>query len=175
MKRGLVILKKLSRLKVSVWLMKLVALIIIAALLSGCLLKTEDTVIFQGTSMLPGIKDGERIRIERFDRGAKFNVKRGDIVMFLYPEDTSKFYIKRLIGLPKETVEIREGKVFIDGTELSEPYVDPKRNMMNFPREPVYVKEHYYYVLGDNRDSSSDSRSWGLVPEKNILGKAIDK
>ena len=94
--------------------------------------------------------------------------------MFLYPNDTSKFYIKRLIGMPGETVEIRERKVFIDGKELAEPYIDPKLNLSQRVLSPLYVKEHHYYVLGDNRDRSSDSRIWGLVPEKNILGKVIE-
>ena len=141
----------------------------------GCYLQAETRVVFEGTSMMPAIKEGEEIRVRRFDRGAKFEVKRGDIIAFLYPNDTSKFYIKRLIGMPGETVEIRERKVLINGKELSEPYVDPKLNLSHIVMEPVYVKEHYYYVLGDNRDRSSDSRFWGLVPEKNILGKVIEK
>jgi signal peptidase I len=152
----------------------LTGLIIIASLL-GCFTKIEDSVTFQGVSMLPSIKDGERIRLERFDRRAELPVNRGDIVMFLYPKNTSKFYIKRVVGLPNETVEIREGKVFIDGKELSEPYVDAKFNEARTSQSPVQVAEDSYYVLGDNRDNSADSRAWGFVPKKNILARAIDK
>jgi signal peptidase I len=125
--------------------------------------------------MLPSIHDGERLHIKRFDPEGKIDVQRGDIIQFLYPDDTSKFYIKRLIALPNEVVEIREGKVVVDGKELIEPYVDSKRNMLNASEPPIKVEKDTYYVLGDNRDASSDSRSWGLVPRKNILAKVIDK
>ena len=155
--------------------MKIFAGLIIIASLFGCFTKTQDSLTFQGVSMLPAIKDGEKIRLERFDRGAELSVKRGDIILFLYPEDTSKFYIKRMIGLPGETVEIREGKVFIDGKELAEPYVDPKFNKARFSQPLVTITEGSYYVMGDNRDNSSDSRFWGFVPGKNILGKVLDK
>lgn len=153
----------------------LLGIIALAAAFFGCAAVLGETVTFEGVSMLPALKDGERIRVERFDRGAKFEVKRGDIVMFLYPGDPSKFYVKRLIGLPTETIEAREGKIIIDGHELSEPYVDPQLNLSKLTQPPLFVKEHYYYVLGDNRDHSSDSRSWGLVPEKYILGRVISK
>ena len=154
-------------------LKSLLGIIALAAVFFGCSAVSEETVRFQGASMLPAIKDGEPVRFERFDRGAKFEVRRGDIVLFLYPGDPSKFYIKRLIALPTETVETRAGKVLIDGQELSEPYVDPQLNLGQTTQPPLSVKEHYYYVLGDNRDHSSDSRAWGLVPEKNILGRAL--
>lgn len=125
--------------------------------------------------MLPTIKDGEKIRIERFDSNAEVSIKRGDIILFLYPRDTSKFYIKRVIGLPNETIEIHENKVFIDGKELPEPYVEPKLNESRFTQPPKKITEGSYYVMGDNRDNSSDSRFWGLVPKKNIFGKVLDK
>jgi len=125
--------------------------------------------------MLPGIKNGDKLLISRFDRGAKFEVQRGDIILFRFPDDPSKFYIKRLIGLPGQTVEIREGFVFLDGTALAEPYVAPHLNVSRRSEPAIYVKEHYYYLLGDNRDNSSDSRIWGLVPAKNVLGKVIGR
>lgn len=151
----------------------ILAVTILSIFLFGCSILSKDTIVFHGTSMEPNIHDGDRLNVERFDRGVKFEVKRGDIIAFRYPEDTSKFYIKRLIGLPNETVEIRDGAAFINGSKLEESYVDPKRNQVNIPRPPILVKEHYYYVLGDNRDASSDSRSWGLVPEENIFAKVI--
>jgi signal peptidase I len=149
--------------------------IILTAFLFGCSVLTKDTQVFHGTSMEPNIHNGDRLTVERFDRGGKFEVKRGDIIAFLYPDDPSKFYIKRLIGLPNETIEIREGVVFINGSKLEEPYVEAKRNLSRMSFPPMLVKEHYYYVLGDNRDASSDSRSWGLVPEKNIFAKVISQ
>jgi signal peptidase I len=155
--------------------MKLLVIALVTAVMLGCSANVEQTTTFQGISMLPTIKDGEKIRLLRFDRGAKFDVKRGDIVVFLFPGNTSEIYVKRLIGLPGDSVEIRDDKVFVNGEELSEPYVSPEFNKVADSRPPVTVKEHSYYVLGDNRDNSSDSRSWGLVPEKNILGKAVNK
>jgi signal peptidase I len=123
--------------------------------------------------MLPGIRDGDRLTVERFGPEDKVEVKRGDVIAFRYPADPSKYYLKRLIGMPGETVEIREGAVFINGSRLEEPYVDPKFNATRTSSAPVVIKEHYYYVLGDNRDASSDSRIWGLVPEKNIFARVI--
>jgi signal peptidase I len=157
--------------------MKLSPLIIItfSAFLFGCSVLTKDTMVFHGFSMEPNIHDGYKLNVERFDRGAKFEVKRGDVIAFLYPDDPSKFYIKRLIGLPNETIEIRENVVFINGNKLEEPYVQAKRNQVSQSQPPILVKEHSYYVLGDNRDASSDSRSWGLVPEKNIFAKVVSQ
>lgn len=148
-----------------------------ALLLPGCSpsLLTEDAVTFQGVSMRPGIEDGDRIRFARFDRGAEFRVARGDIVMHRHLEDPSKVYIKRLVGLPGETVEIRGAKVFVNGAELAEPYVDPKLNVTAQSMPPVLVRPEHYFVLGDNRDNSADSRLWGPVPRKFILGKAVGR
>ena len=136
----------------------------------------KEVVIFKGISMLPGIRDGEKLTIERFDcRGGEFDIKRGDVVAFWFPDDPSKSYVKRLIGLPGETVQVSEERVFINGEKLAEPYVDPKLNVQDDDRPPVFVKPHYYYVLGDNRDNSSDSRAWGLVPEKYIYAKVVNR
>jgi signal peptidase I len=145
----------------------------LTTLLFGCVAKTKDTLVFHGSSMEPNIHDGDRLTVERFPGGGKVDVKRRDIIALKYPDDPSKFYIKRLIGLPNDTIEMREGEVFINGSKLEEPYVEPKRNQSRIPSTPVVVKEHHYYVLGDNRDASSDSRSWGLVPEENIFAKVI--
>src|SRR5688500_317281 len=93
------------------------AIIFVTAILLGCIGKADDELLFEGNSMLPSIRDGEKIRLERFGHDSEFEIKRGEIIVFLYPEDTSKFYIKRLIALPGETVEIREGKVVLDGEE----------------------------------------------------------
>ena len=149
--------------------------IILVTFLSGCSLELKDTVVFQGTSMLPGIRDGERLTVERFNQSKKFVASRGDVIAFWYPDDPSKSYIKRLIGLPGDTVEIREGAVFINGNKLEEPYVEAERNLAKVSKPPQFIKEHYYYVLGDNRDASSDSRFWGLVPEKYIYARVIPR
>ncbi|HEU4594170.1 MAG TPA: signal peptidase I [Pyrinomonadaceae bacterium] len=127
----------------------------------------------EGTSMLPRLEDGERIFVNKLIYYGLPELERGDIIVFWYPEDPTKSYIKRLIGLPGERVEVRDGRILINGRELGEPYLDPERNVTTQTLPPVHVKSHYYFVMGDNRDNSSDSRSWGLVPEKYIYGKAL--
>ncbi len=131
----------------------------------------------EGTSMLPRLHDGERIFVNKLIYYDEYRwapkIERGDIVVFWYPEDPSKSYIKRVIGLPGETVEVREGVVFINGLPLEENYLDPKENLSTRSAPPVVVKLNYYFVMGDNRDNSSDSRIWGLVPKKYIYGKAL--
>ena len=135
-------------------------------------------VVVEGTSMLPQLHDGERLlvnkliyyKIQSISWG---HIDRGDIVVFWFPNDPDKSYVKRIIGLPGETVELRNGKVFIDGKELNEDYLDVEHNQ-TLPTWPAKkVEEHHYFVMGDNRDNSSDSRYWGLVPEKYIYGKAF--
>ena len=127
----------------------------------------------EGTSMLPRLHDGERIFVNKMIYYGLPDIERGDIVVFWFPDDPSKSYIKRVIGLPGETVQMRAGRIFVNGKELEEPYLDPALNVSPDDRPPAYVKPHYYFVMGDNRDNSSDSRSWGLVPEKYIYGKAL--
>jgi signal peptidase I len=135
-------------------------------------------VVVEGTSMLPNLHEGERLivnkmiyyKIESFSWG---HIERGDIVVFWYPHDPDKSYVKRVIGLPEDTVEIRNGKVIINGQEMQENYLDPIYNQSNSNIKETRVDKHYYFVMGDNRDNSSDSRNWGFVPEKYIYGKAF--
>jgi len=135
--------------------------------------QVEDSITLQGTAMLPNFKEGQRLKVKRFDRFEEPDVKRGDVVVFLFPDDPSKSYVKRLIGLSGDTVEIREGKVIVNGQELDEPYVDSRFDQSHRSQQPIYVKPNYYYVLGDNRDNSSDSRIWGLVPERYVYAKVV--
>jgi signal peptidase I len=131
----------------------------------------------EGTSMLPRLHDGERIFVNKLIYYDEYRwapkIERGDIVVFWFPDDPSKSYIKRVVGLPGDTVEVREGNVVINGSVLEENYLDPRANLATRSQAPVYVKPNYYFVMGDNRDNSSDSRTWGLVPKKYIYGKAL--
>ena len=131
----------------------------------------------EGTSMLPYLHDGERIFVNKLiyydDYGWAPKIYRGDIIVFWFPDDPSKSYIKRVIGLPGDTVEVRDGHVNVNGRELDETYLDPHLNMSHASKPPIYVKPGYYFVMGDNRDNSSDSRIWGLVPKKYVYGKAL--
>src|SRR6266566_753468 len=131
----------------------------------------------EGTSMLPRLHDGERIFVNKLIYYDEYRwapkLDRGDIVVFWFPDDPSKSYIKRVIGLPGETVEVQEGHVRVNGIDLDEGYLNQQLNMSHASRPPTYVKPGYYFVMGDNRDNSSDSRIWGLVPKKYIYGKAL--
>ncbi len=127
----------------------------------------------EGTSMLPRLHDGERIFVNKLVYYHLPAISRGDIIVFWFPDDPDKSYIKRVIGLPGEMVEVREGHIRVNGQVLNEPYLDPQLNLSLMNQPPVVVKPHYYFVMGDNRDHSSDSRYWGLVPEKYIYGKAL--
>src|SRR5437870_7702977 len=131
----------------------------------------------EGTSMLPYLHDGERIFVNKLVYYDEYRwapkVDRGDIVVFWFPDDPSKSYIKRVVGLPGDTIEMRDGTVRVNGSQIDERYLDPRFNVSPRSQAPVYVRPNYYFVMGDNRDNSSDSRSWGLVPKKYIYGKAL--
>ncbi len=121
--------------------------------------------------MEPALKDGDRILIDR-------NVdplKRGDIVVFYYPVEPAKSYIKRIAGLPGEAVEIRGGTVLINGNALDEPYVTASNNRVMSSRAELRVPAGSYYVIGDNRDNSNDSRMWGPLQRRFIYGKFLRK
>lgn len=135
-------------------------------------------VVVEGSSMLPQLHDGERLLVNKLVyyniRGVRWgHLERGDIVVFWYPKEPDKSYVKRIIGMPGETVEVRDGRVLINGTELEEAYLDDTHNQSLSPLSAKKVEPHHYFVMGDNRDNSSDSRYWGLVPEKYIYGKAF--
>ena len=131
----------------------------------------------EGTSMLPRLHDGERIFVNKLIYYEEYRwapkLDRGDIVVFWFPDDPSKSYIKRVIGLPGDTVEVREGIVRVNDRDIEEKYLDPRLNLSHRSLAPIYVRPNYYFVMGDNRDNSSDSRIWGLVPKKYIYGKAL--
>lgn len=133
----------------------------------------------EGTSMQPRLENDERIFVNKF-KYTFDEIERGEIVVFWYPEDPTKSFIKRVIGLPGELIDMDPvGRITINGHLIEEPYLAPERNQAarakwNQVRNDFkYVKPHYYFVMGDNRDASNDSRSWGLVPEKYIYGKAM--
>ncbi len=125
----------------------------------------------EGTSMAPLLSDQERIFINKFVY--RFEpIQRGDVVVFWYPLDRSKSFIKRVIGLPGETVEIRQGVVYVNGKAVAEPYVPQKyEDLSDFG--PVRVPKDSYFVMGDHRVSSNDSRVFGPVASRYIYGRAV--
>lgn len=160
----------------SLRLVRDVLLIISVFVLFGVFI--AQPVVVEGTSMLPELHDGERLLVNKLiyykmDSVDWGHISRGDVVVFWYPKEPDKSYVKRVIGLPGETVEVRNGIVFIDGQELNEPYLQEEFNHSYPSFSPRKVEEHHFFVMGDNRDNSSDSRYWGLVPEKYIYGKAF--
>ena len=145
----------------------------------------------EGSSMSPTLEGGQylvvdqvsyfQLDVERMSRIVPFwdasetdpkfafdPPTRGEIIVFRYPEDPSKDFVKRVVGLPGEKVEVRSGIVHIDDIAMREPYL--QRTDRSSARA-VTLREKEYYVIGDNRRNSNDSRAWGVVPEANIVGK----
>src|SRR5580693_3107761 len=125
----------------------------------------------EGTSMAPLLSDQERIFINKFVY--RFEpIDRGDVVVFWYPLDHSKSFIKRVIGLPGETIEIRRGVVYVNGQTIPEPYVPPQyADVTDYG--PTRVPQGCYFVMGDHRISSNDSRVFGPVANQFIYGRAV--
>ena len=131
--------------------------------------------IVSGASMDPTFNSGQYLIVDELSYRLG-EPKRGEVVIFRYPLDPSKFFIKRIIALPGETVTLKGGAVFItlrDGSasfELPEPYVENRGNGTSMT---VTLSDTEYFVMGDNRPESSDSRVWGPLPEEDIVGRAF--
>jgi signal peptidase I len=125
----------------------------------------------EGTSMMPSLINQERIFINKFVYRFS-DIHRGDTVVFQFPQDTSKSYIKRVIGMPGDTVDVDHGTVIVNGTRLPEPYVPEDMRDLHSAKS-VTLQADEYYVMGDHRNSSNDSRNWGPVERKFIYGKAV--
>jgi signal peptidase I len=145
----------------------------LAVVLAGVIiLFVYRPVKVEGTSMMPTLSDQERIFINQFVYRFTGSVERGDTVVFWYPQDTSKSYVKRVIGLPGDTVRVDDGDVYVNGKKLPESYVPAEfKDLASYPE--IHVPADQYYVMGDHRSSSNDSRAWGTVPRRFIYGKAV--
>lgn len=131
-------------------------------------------VAVDGSSMVPALEDGDQLLVDKLSYQIS-DPERFDIVIFALKDDPDRYYIKRVIGLPGETVQITEGVIYIDGEVLEEDYglaviADAKR-----AEEPITLGDDEYFVLGDNRNNSKDSRSdeVGNVSRSQIMGKAV--
>ena len=124
-----------------------------------------------GTSMLPGLEDQERIFVNKFVYHLE-EVSRGDVIVFLYPRDTTKRYIKRVIGVAGDRIRIVDGLVYVNGRPLSEDYVPQAYTDWRSAPE-VTVPQDEYFVLGDHRNVAEDSRTFGPVEKRLVLGKAV--
>ena len=152
------------------WLRDLLFSVVLAVIV---ILFLYQPVKVEGTSMMPTLDDQERIFINKFVYRFHFEkIDRGDTVVFWFPGDPSKSYIKRVIGMPGDRVEVRDGDVIVNEHTLVEDYV-PQEYHDESEMRATTVGPDEYFVLGDHRSSSNDSRTWGMVPRRYIYGKAV--
>ena len=165
--------------------------VLIALVVLVVLQTTVRNFKVEGSSMVPTLEGGQYLVVdqasffkfdeERLSRALPFwkaseaepqfafdPPMRGEVIVFNYPLDPRKDFVKRVVGLPGETVEVRGGIVLVDGEALPEPYLQ-RKDSSGAP--PLTLGKKEYYVIGDNRRNSNDSRSWGAVPEDNIVGR----
>jgi signal peptidase I len=154
---------------VAAWGRDLFISVILAVLV---ILFLYQPVKVEGTSMMPALVDQDRIFINKFVYRFGGEIHRGDMVVFWYPGDATKSYIKRVVGVPGDTIEVQDGTVIVNGRQLRESYVPAEyKDHSMYPAYRIGPDE--YFVLGDHRSSSNDSRSWGTVARKYIYGKAV--
>ncbi|MFA6355205.1 MAG: signal peptidase I [Candidatus Paceibacterota bacterium] len=131
--------------------------------------------VVSGESMYPTFHDGEYLIVDEISY-ITGNEQRGDVAIFKYPDDTKRFFIKRIIGLPNEKIIVREDSVTIinneypEGFTMAEPYINEK---VFRPTGEYTTKDNEFFVMGDNRNRSLDSRSWGVLPKKLMIGRAF--
>jgi signal peptidase I len=152
---------------------------IVIALILTLVIRTYVVQAFKipSGSMRPTLMEGDKLFVNKFIYHFK-PMERGDILVFKYPGEPKKDFIKRLVAFEGETVEIRGGKILVDGKVLDDPESFGRFTYYNHdpfggPNEKIRVPENSFYVLGDNSANSTDSRFWGFVPEKNVIGKAF--
>lgn len=162
---------------IGLFIWDLVKVFVIAFVLVWLILRpfVAEPFIVSGSSMVPNFHDKDYLIVQKWDY--RFSIpQRGDVIVFKYPKDTTQYFIKRVIGLPGEKVRVEQGHVYItndshpDGFELKESFINNQPITFGNP-ETVVLKADEYYVLGDNRLQSSDSRVWGILPKKDIVGK----
>ena len=130
-------------------------------------------------SMRPILMEGDRIFVDKISY--RFHEpKRGDIIVFKYPLDPKKDFVKRLVGFGGEALEIRDGQIYINGQKLDQPPSVAQHFYYNRPDwaygkegQVIQIQEGHFFALGDNSAQSSDSRNWGFVPRKNLIGRAV--
>jgi signal peptidase I len=152
---------------------------IIVALILTLIIRTFVIQAFKipSGSMRPTLMEGDKLFVNKYIY--RFELpQRGDIVVFKFPDDPKKDFIKRLVASENEVVEIKEGKIYVNGKALEDPMAFGKFYYYNHdpfggPGEKIRIPKDSYYVLGDNSGNSTDSRFWGFVPKKNMVGKAI--
>ncbi|HLZ41721.1 MAG TPA: signal peptidase I [Candidatus Sulfotelmatobacter sp.] len=151
-----------------VWLRDLIISLAISAFI---IIFLYQPVKVEGTSMMPSLEDQERIFVNKFVYRLE-PIERGDIVVFRYPRDPSKSYIKRVIGMAGDRIRIDGGQVYVNGQAVDETYVPSEyTDSRSYPE--ITVPANSYFVLGDHRSMSNDSRDFGSVDQSFIYGKAV--
>jgi signal peptidase I len=149
-------------------ILEIVETIVMTVLIFAAVRLMVQNFRIEGNSMEPNLHHGQYLIIEKMTY--RFSEpKRGDVVVFHYPSNPNRDFIKRIIGVPGDTVQIQRGQVLINGTSVQEPYGPYPAS---YRWGPGVVGEDQYFVLGDNRNNSSDSHSWGMLPEELIVGRA---
>jgi signal peptidase I len=167
---------------------EIVEVVLLALLLVMVIRTFIQNYRIDGISMEPNFHDGQFLIVNRYAYCPGIHVEvpfinakvwektwcvrqpqRGDVVVFEYPRDPSRDFIKRVIGLPGETVEVRAGQVLVNGSPLAEPFAP---NPGSYTAPPITVGPEEVYVMGDNRNNSSDSHLWGPLPQRHIIGEA---
>ena len=167
---------ELHRPNPSVWREYAEALIIAVLLALTIRTFVVQAFVIPSGSMLPTLRIGDYVLVNKFVYLFR-PIRRGDILVFKFPQDEARDFIKRVVGLPGETLEIRGRQVFIDGKPLQEPYALyseflPLGSPLPYHLGPVAIPPGHLFVMGDNRDNSLDSRSWGLLEESKVVGEA---
>jgi|ERR1700679_2113204 signal peptidase I len=153
---------------VAIWARDLLVSLAISAFI---IIFLYQPVKVEGTSMMPGLEDQERIFVNKFVYRWE-PIQRGDIVVFRYPRDTTKSYIKRVIGVAGDHIRIDSGQVYVNGEAVDEDYV-PNDYVDARSYGEIVVPGNSFFVLGDHRSMSNDSRDFGTVNERYIYGKAV--
>jgi len=146
--------------------LQILATLVVALLIFFGVQAIIESRVVEGSSMETNLHDGERLIVVK----AAYwfgEPQRGDVIIFTHPLDPGRTLVKRVIGLPGEQIEIKNGVVYINGSSLDEPYIKGTTSSLSRTEVP----DGYYFVMGDNRQASSESRSWGLLPEGNIIGR----
>jgi signal peptidase I len=142
-------------------------IVILSCSVSSCV-KSQIVIEILGDSMEPNYSDGTQMIVEEVDPDG---ITRGALVYFQHPSNPSRTFLKRVIGLPGETIRIENGLIYINGELFEEPY----QTIAPADSGNWVVDDNAYFVLGDNRPSSADSRYWGALPYENIIGIALPK
>jgi len=147
---------------------------IVIALAVGLLLRffVIEFVNVSGHSMTPGLEEGQIVLVEKISKHFS-EPDYGDVVIVKFKSVDERYYVKRVMGLPGDTLEVRDGKVLRNGKALDEPYI--LEDYIDTPMDQITVPEDHIFVMGDNRNNSTDSRSShvGAIPEKDIIGNGI--